>query len=881
MKYALGFCFLFIMSVSGYSRPEVKDRMDVLYINSYHYGYDWSDAIQKGVLDTLRTHRDIRLYIEYLDTKRRPDLMSEPLLIDLLKRKYERIPLKVIIASDDNALILLTRVRDKIFPGVPVVFCGINNLNPESIKNFQLATGVNETADIEETVELMLKLHPGTNRILAITDCSESGAPFSAHIKEVARKLDKKVNIVLIDKVTVDQLRDSISSARKGTLILFTFFFIDTNGKTFDFDESYEFLVKNSSVPIYTTSEYNVVPGILGGKVVSGYLQGKTAGEMALRILDGETPADILIQMNSPNRYVFEYSTLIKQGIPVRSLPQGSIILNRPPPLLQTHLRLIIIIVTALTMQAIVILLLINNIRNRQKAEAALRISERNYREIFNAVSEAILLVDKNGIILDFNDSALSMYHCTREQMAKTSVYELTGEDLNDSTSQLGKFHSLAISEGPQIFERQDNRLNDGSKFWVEATLRSSNIGGEGRLLAVVRDISERKRIEEELRINEQQLHQAQKLEAIGKLAGGIAHDFNNQLTGILGFANLLQLEATDETTRSRAESIVKISLNAAELVKGLLTFARKNIFAAVPTDMHEVIQCAVNLLRHSIDKRINIVTRLHAAEHVVLADSAQMEGVLLNLAFNSRDAMPDGGTITISTDVINISTSEESSPESFGSKSLFKLSVSDTGQGLSPEAKEHLFEPFFTTKERGKGTGLGLASVYGLVKTLNGSIDVESLPGKGTVFTILIPLVTSGMPAQRTSISSPVPAVPQNTILLADDEKTIRESMAILLRRQGHTVMECADGAQALEQYREHWSQIDLVILDMVMPKMGGREAFLKMKEINKAIKVLGISGYNDHSVKEMLEAGMTGVLNKPFTFKEFSEAIKKYLFS
>ncbi|MFP4014596.1 MAG: ABC transporter substrate binding protein [Chitinispirillaceae bacterium] len=862
-------CLISIYLVSAYAQKHV----DVLYINSYHNGYFWSDGIQKGIETTLGQHENIRLHTEYLDTKRRPEVMEEPLFTEILERKYRNTAVEVIVVSDDNALIFIKRIRDRIFPGVPVVFCGINNLDIASLKDFDNVTGVNESADVKETVELMLKLHPGTERILAITDLSETGAPLSAQFKRVASEMEEKVEIIPVDTVSFSELLSTLDNAGPGTLVLYTFFFLDTEGSTFEYNEATYHIVKHCKVPLYST--FNVSPGIIGGKVTSAFLQGKTAARMALRIIGGEDPSDIPIQMHSPNKFIFDYPTLGRFGIPLKRLPPGSELLNRPPSIWETHLRFIILIAVALVLQAAAIILLIVSNRKRKRMETALRISERNYREIFNAVSEAILLHDLQGKILDYNDSALKMYGFTREQMDKATLGDLIGEDwpkVEDDTKKLEK----AVTEGPQIFERLDRRNTDGKKFWVEVAIRSSQIGGKGRILAVVRDISERKRIESELRRNEQQLYQAQKLEAIGKLAGGIAHDFNNQLTGIMGFANLLGMEITDETQKKHIEDIVTICENAAELVKGLLTFARKGLFAAAPIDVHEVIESAANLLTHTLDKRIAIKADLEAAFHTIVGDHTQLQSALLNLAFNARDAMPRGGEIIFSTDNVRITdvSEHELNPRDIPGDFL-RIRIADTGEGMSKEAREHLFEPFFTTKQQGKGTGLGLASVYGLIKTLRGAIDVESQEKKGTCITIIVPVIRKKIRKTKPRRAQSVLPVKKGVILLVDDERTVRESTSILLGRLGYEIVPCSNGVEALKSYDSRREEIDMVILDMIMPGMGGRETFFKLKERNESIKVIGISGYTDHNMDEMLNSGMAKMIIKPFTVQELSSAV------
>ncbi|MHC4887512.1 MAG: response regulator, partial [Planctomycetota bacterium] len=345
----------------------------------------------------------------------------------------------------------------------------------------------------------------------------------------------------------------------------------------------------------------------------------------------------------------------------------------------------------------------------------------------------------------------------------------------------------------------------------------------------------------------EERLQQARKMEAIGQLAGGIAHDFNNQLSGVLGFAEMLTQRLQDPRLRRYAESIEVSALRAADMTQQLLAFSRKGKYLSVPVDLHHLLSEVVTVLQHSIDKRIAIKQILSASSAYTIGDPTQLQNALLNLAINGRDAMPEGGELIFSTDARTL----DDAPCGHRSTQLpageyISVSVTDTGAGMSEETQQHMYEPFFTTKPEGEGTGMGLAAVYGTVKNHQGAIEVTSEVGKGTTFRLLLP-AAPGNHAERSEDRSSSPRLPEGThILLVDDEDTVREIGGEMLRDAGCTVTLASDGVEAVELYHDHWQTFDLVILDMVMPRMGGRDTFIAMRQINPGIKALLASGYS-----------------------------------
>ncbi|RLB22610.1 MAG: hypothetical protein DRG71_06915 [Deltaproteobacteria bacterium] len=420
----------------------------------------------------------------------------------------------------------------------------------------------------------------------------------------------------------------------------------------------------------------------------------------------------------------------------------------------------------------------------------------------------------------------------------------------------------------------------DGRKIYLE--YRSQLIRpekGEPFISGIARDVTERILAQREIKKLEKQVLQAQKMEAIGTLAGGVAHDFNNILQAIFGYTQILLLsKSSDDPDVQNLKEIERAAKRASELTQQLLAFSRKVKSELKPVNLNQEVVQVEKLLRRTIPKMIDI--ELHLADDlmVINADPAQLEQVMMNLCLNARDAMPEGGKIIIETE--NVMLDKEYCKQHLGSKvgSYVLLSLSDTGHGMDKETLEHIFEPFFTTKEVGKGTGLVLAMVYGIVKSHGGYITCYSEPGQGTTFKIYLPVIEE----EPQEWVSPKPEDTElfkgkgQTVLLVDDEETLRDLGTRILEEFGYKTIVAPNGESALEIYQANRDRIDLVILDLIMPGMGGRQCLKKILEINPEANVIIASGYAvNGKTKEALEAGAKGFVSKPYEVRQFLKTV------
>jgi two-component system, cell cycle sensor histidine kinase and response regulator CckA len=382
-------------------------------------------------------------------------------------------------------------------------------------------------------------------------------------------------------------------------------------------------------------------------------------------------------------------------------------------------------------------------------------------------------------------------------------------------------------------------------------------------------------------RVVEEQLRQAHKMEAIGQLAGGVAHDFNNQLTSIMGFADLIRHSAAGGKDLSEYADGILLSANrAADLTRQLLAFAHKGKYQTVWVDIHQVIGEVFTVLQHTIDKKITLKQHLGASPSEVRGDPSQLHTAFLNVALNARDAMPDGGELTFSTELVTIDKVQYVQPFDLCPGMYCVISVRDTGTGMDAETQKHLFEPFFTTKE--KGTGMGLPAVYGIIKVHHGAVQVESQRGRGTTVRIYLPVLHDVKgPAHAQDADTAVYTSPKGLrVLFVDDESGVRRMAVELLKFLGHTAIVCENGLQAVEYYRNAWESVDLVVLDMIMPEMGGKETFRALKKINPAVKAILSSGYSlEGEAAQILREGVLGFIQKPYTAAGFAELLSSVM--
>jgi two-component system cell cycle sensor histidine kinase/response regulator CckA len=513
-------------------------------------------------------------------------------------------------------------------------------------------------------------------------------------------------------------------------------------------------------------------------------------------------------------------------------------------------------------------------LRQLQAAEEKLRRTEHRYRTLIESIPDIIYTLELDGSLSYISPRWQKILgHDESEVLGRFFIEFAPPED-----------HPFLVRVFKDVRDHKKNVENvhwhylrkDGvSRFFLgSAAPLYDEAGRVTGMIGMARDVTDHQRLEE-------QLLQSQKMESIGNLAGGIAHDFNNLLGGILGYATFVKRKlSTRDKIYQSIEAIERSAQRAAELTKQLLGFARRGKYQIRPIECNALILEIVHILQRTIDPRIAIEVDSDPQLSLMEGDEAQIQQALMNICLNARDAMPRGGTLKIASRNQRMIPDQASRQRGMKEGSYIRLTISDTGTGLSPEVRDRIFEPFFTTKAKGQGTGLGLSMAYGIIQNHGGMIEVQSHPGMGSTFTVFLPAIASA--ALNGERLSPVPDIHQGqeTILLVDDEEIIRELGIDILEDRGYRVLSASEGREAVRIYRGRFRDIALVILDVMMPGIGGKETYRQLRAINPQVKVLLSSGYSTNGeAGEILKQGVSGFVQKPYREEELAAKVRGVL--
>lgn len=747
------------LSVKVTAAVDESPPPEVLIINSYAQGYEWSDDQLAGILSMLRTqYPAIEPVIQHLDYRRFPNAAREQWLIEEVAHKTRVRPPQLIVTVDNAAFDFALNHRSRLGSEVPIVFSGLNRFMPEMLAGQSNITGVAEESDFSGTFELISHLRPRARRVLVIcsdtTSSQESRAAFEIH----ARHHASRYSFEFYDRWTNDELINRVASLPDEWVGLILDVTRDSTGhNNYNNGAFTTALATRSRVPLFLTSrppgdnDWSILPwdGIGGGMIVAE-VHGAKVGELALRVLGGEDADSIPVVPHSPQRLEVDYRQMKRFGLSLDLLPERTSVINTPSTFYQVNRSRLILagIVGLLLVGAIVILSL--NILRRRRAERALRKAEEH--------------------------------------------------------------------------------------------LRSS-----------------------------------QKLEAIGLLAGGVAHDFNNILQVIRGHAEFLRATVSGTPQLEDVEIIQDAAKRATQLTRQLLAFSRKQPLKRELVDPNALVSEMVSMLRRLLGEHIDVQVMLLEEACMLIADKSQLEQVLLNLVVNARDAMPTGGRIHIKLHTTRINPRDENDQAELGDGPYLILTVSDNGCGMPPKVVARLFEPFFTTKDLGKGTGMGLAVAYGIVRQHGGTIRVYSEVGSGSVFKVMLP-ISNGIADQPQETSEAVLTKGGGTILLAEDDAQVRGIAVRILNENGFRVLSAVDGEEALRLIDRHHAVISLAVLDLIMPRRNGREVFDYMQKHHPTIPVLFCSGYGAEMLppESAPDAGRA-LINKPYSPRELLTQIHR----
>ncbi len=511
-----------------------------------------------------------------------------------------------------------------------------------------------------------------------------------------------------------------------------------------------------------------------------------------------------------------------------------------------------------------------HDITERKQAEEAILESEERYRTQFDRASEGIFTLSPEGDLLEVNEALARMHGYSREEMLGLNLRDLDAPD----TSRLTSERMRRLLAGEALTFEVEHYHKDGHTFPLEVSASLVSTGGRARLLAFHRDITERKRAEETARLLVQEKQQTQKMESLGSLAGGVAHDFNNMLAGIMGYADLLVSGEPDPIRQKYLKAILSAASRSGELTQKLLAFGRRGKNLVEPLDLPVMVADCLEMIRPSMSPDLKVVVAMEDCP-AVDGDPSQIHQVLVNLCINAMEAMPERGVLTISSCVRDLAeTTHPGLPVPAGR--YVELMVADTGVGMTPEIQQRIFEPFFTTKNSSavSGTGLGLSTVYGIIHSHGGAITVSSSKGKGSTFLVYLPV---GRAPSVPGEAAPGRAQGEGLILLVEDELMLRELGVSALESLGYEVATAGDGLEAVEGFGRLHERLSAVVLDLKMPRMGGREAFMEFRRIDPGVPVLICTGYGENEeVQELLTLGARGMLAKPYQISALAAKLR-----
>ncbi len=853
----------------------------VLVIQSYHPQLSWVKSIDRGIRTFFeKENPDVQLRFEYMDTKRITDPSYTRILFALYKFKFSSEKFDVIICSDNNALNFLLQYRDILFPNTPVVFCGINNFSDGLLAGKNLFTGTVEELSIKEILDEAIVLHPAVKQIFFYGDNSTTYYANKALVEHIGAAYRPDLQFNFINNLAINQIQEQVQHLGKDSLILLGATLRDENSKLLSFEKSVSMIEEVSTVPIYGFWDFYLGHGIVGGKLVSGFAQGKTAAEIANRILNGAMVADIPVVRKSPNQYMFDNKQLVKFNIDPSLLPAGSIIINRQPSYFTSNKQLIISGFAVVAVLIIINSFLIFNIRSRRRAQKKLAASEGKYRN----------LLESTSIVPWELDGTSGKFTYMGKQIEQVLGYP--AESWADMDTWAARIYPEDKEEAVEYCAIETQKRHDhdfvyravhmdGSIRWIRDIVSViADEDGSQTLIGFMHDITTQKELAEEKQNLESRLVQAQKMEAIGTLAGGIAHDFNNVLAAILGYTEMAKEEAPAGTQLHEDLAKVMVAGNRAkDLVKQILAFSRQAEVERIPLRLEPLIKEGLKMLRSSIPTTISIVENIDPKGGVVFADPTQVHQILMNLCTNAYQAMEDtGGALSVTLKNVRIGSDEQVGDVPLTPGDYVECIVADTGVGIGPDTIEKIFDPYFTTKAIGKGTGMGLAISHGIMKKHGGTITVESILGKGSVFHVYFPIVQQQTVPEKKEPQGTLNG--QERILFVDDEELLAEMGKELLERLGYHVTVERSSLEALYLFQNTPENFDLVITDQTMPDMTGAELATRMMQIRPDIPIILCTGYSNLIDEESAKnLGIKEFAFKPLTKEGIAGLIRRAL--
>ncbi|MCG8339411.1 MAG: ATP-binding protein [Proteobacteria bacterium] len=876
MKMIFRFVLLLIFvigsgqSVSGSTAAPKK--LNVFYLNSYHNGYPWSDNMAAGIREEFEgSEQIIQVQIEYLNSKKYYDEVIKDNLFRHFAYKFRNKKFDIIIVSDNNALEFILEYGENLFPGVPIVFCGINDLKQYEIKPGRKITGVLENIYFKENLDFARSLHPEVEKMIVIGNNSVTSISISGQIKESIRVNNIDFDIQFRNDLRSEDLIESLKHESKKIMLYIIPAYEEIHGEFYSSWELTQKVFKATKLPVYGSWEFIVGYGMVGGKVSSAQIHGKTAAQLALRIMNGEDAASIPI-FNGGYKYIFDHNVLEFFDIPRKMLPKDSIIVNEPFNFYRLNRTIFWFIVVSVVLLVVVVILLFFNTTQRKHANIAMKDSRMKLRMILDNIPQIVFWQDRDLRFMDVNRSFQDFFNIENyDDIVGSSDYSFMGGGINvDTVIQTNR--EVMITEKPQYRIRWAIRRNNQDQIWLEVNkipFHDENEKVVG-VLTTAEDITSKLNLEKQLR-------QSQKMEALGILSGGIAHDFNNILTSIINSAELaIEDVPIGSMTRKDLKRILNASSRGSNLVKQILTFSRPSHQEFRPINMIKTVSESLELIKSSLPKNISFEEDINPVALFCLGNPTQIHQIVMNLCTNSFQALKGkGGKIEVSLKESYVD-QKLSQQLNVNPGSYICLSIADNGPGINQQNIDKIFDPFFSTKNKDIGTGLGLSVVHGIVKGHKGGISVFSSKDDRTEFNIYIPQMEEEL-TDRGSVDASL-HYGKETILFVEDDADQRASVPRALETLGYKVVTAENAEDGLDKFKMKKANIDLIITDYDMPMINGFQFAETLRKISPTTPIIMVSG-RQFEFNEYEYENIKTLIVKPYDKITISGAIRSVM--
>lgn len=846
----------------------------VLVLHSYHPGLSWTKDITAGIKSAFAdSGQDVQLHIEYLDTKRFSDeRYLRHHMRSYFSYKISQLDFDLVIATDNNAYDFVREERLELFAGRPVVFCGVNGFRPYQLYGLKDITGIAETPDLKNTLNLVRKLHPSRREIVVVGSIRGSTG-LENHAQFIGTEAAfPDLTFTYLNDFSLEELRQRVAQLGAGQILYLSSSVREAAGRALDFTETAEELSQVVDVPIYGSWDFFLGHGIVGGKLINGQAQGRAAAELAMQILKGAEVGQLPVRMQAGTRYMFDYRQLQRFGIVSDQLPPDSVLINRPRSFYAINKMTVWIGSSVAAVLVLFSLALIWQMSRLRRYGRALEDNEARYRSMFEDNQAIMLMAEpQSGTIVDANAAACDYYGYSHETLTSMKM-----SDISQASVWPGRDAVHKVAAGDQQGDRSSHRLADGRVREVEVFSGPIRVAGQTLRYSIVHDVTDRAELE-------QQVRQKFKMEGIGVMAGGIAHNFNNSLAVMLGSLEMALRQISEpERVRAYLDMARASALGSRDLVAQIMTYSRQGVQEHYRLDLARVVGEAQKLLQATLPTSVSLDFRVgqDAGELFIMGDPGQIQQALMNLCNNAVHALNEQGRVLI--DLSRVALAVEDIPGQYNRPAgdYVRLRVEDRGSGMDDRTVERIFDPFYTTKAVNEGTGMGLATVQGIVDQHRGFIRVNSAVGRGSSFDLYFPVANGETPAAQPPEQSEALLTGSERILLVDDDPQVARLGAETLECLGYQVVSVTDPHEALSRFAEEANNFNLLLTDQTMPGLSGSELARQVRQINPAVPVILMTGNSAKiSQENLVEYGISAFCQKPLQLTELSQLLRDVL--